>query len=122
MVLVEDVPDELVVVREGVDDGGEAGDAGGDDELAVLQDELDGVLLQLRQEHLAGVLHQRHHQLQRRRHRRHYLLLVLVLNNLTPFISCSCRYVNESQTLNLVTFSVTSICAYECEDDCGSIR
>lgn len=65
VVLIEDISDELVVVRERVDDGGEAGDAGGDDELSALQDELHGVLLQLRQEHLARVLHQRNHQLQR---------------------------------------------------------
>lgn len=57
MVLVENVSDELVIVREVVDDGGEASDAGGDDELAVLQDQLHGILLQLRQEHLARVLH-----------------------------------------------------------------
>lgn len=79
MILIEDVPYEPVVPRQRVDNGGQQRDAGGDDELPALQDQLNGVLLQLRQEHLAGVLHQRDHQLQRARHRRHYLLLVLAL-------------------------------------------
>ena len=86
MVLIEHVSNKFVVVREVIDDGGEAGDAGGDDKLSALQDELHGVFLQLRQEHLAGVLHQRHHQLQGRRHSRHYLLLILILWNIQYFL------------------------------------
>ena len=50
-----------------VDDGAEEGEAGGDDLHAVLHDELDGVLLQLREEDLRRVADERHRQLQRER-------------------------------------------------------
>ena len=51
-----------------VDDWAEEGEAGRDDLLVVLHDELDGVLLQLREEHLRRVPDQRHRQLQGQRH------------------------------------------------------
>ena len=51
-----------------VDDRAEEREAGRDDLLVVLHDELDGVLLQLREEHLRRVPDQRHRQLQGQRH------------------------------------------------------
>ena len=63
-VLLEAVPDQGEVPGDVVDDGAEAGEAGGDDRLVVEQDQLHAGFLQLTQEDLTGVLDQRNCQLQ----------------------------------------------------------
>lgn len=61
MVLIENISYEFVIVSEIINDGSKAGDTRRYDKLSSLQNELDGIFLQLRQEHLARVLHQRDH-------------------------------------------------------------
>ena len=55
------IANELEVSRHMVDYRAEAGEAGGNDRLVVLQDQLDRILLQLSKERLAWMFQQRHH-------------------------------------------------------------
>ena len=57
MVLIKDISNKFVIVREAVHNGGKEGNAGSYHELSALQDQLHRVLLKLGQEYLAGVFH-----------------------------------------------------------------
>ena len=57
MILIKDISNKFVIVREAVHNGGKGGNAGSYHELSALQDQLHRVLLKLGQEYLAGVFH-----------------------------------------------------------------